>query len=440
VQGARRGLAWLIALALAGLLATITAAPSSAQPDGVPESAAGSSAVEETVDGFEVMAREIAPHIGVSEADVVEALKLQEASTPIVEYYEAQAGASFAGSWIEHFPDFELTIFTTDETLRQTIEPAVPTRFVRVDHSLDELETQLESVLAWSSNRGVLIGGYVDVPTNSIVVTVTPDAASAVVIERSDADAVIRINDPETLEEATLPIDVSARREVQPRDSAAANIHGGHRTRKSSGGPSCTTGFTVKNSAGTRGVLTAGHCGNTSRAYFATQSGSVFSMSDALDETENANGRDWQWHTVPGHTPINQIYTGYNGFVTITATKSQSSMGGALICHMGIGSGYSCGYVASVSHAPGGDYATEVCSGTCNNECVRVRQLCFQGCAPLYSNGGDSGGPWHSGGTAYGILSGDNCDTFAPWSCTGNQGTFFQGIRKVTNKVTPLTS
>jgi hypothetical protein len=326
---------------MAGLLAASGASTSSAQPQITPESGSEGADAEVTVDGFEVMAKEIAPQIGVSEADVVEALRLQERSAAVVEYYEGLAGSSFAGSWIEHFPDFELIIFTT-ETVRETTEPAVPTRLVRVENSLSELEAQLESVLVWASGEGVEVGGYVDVRTNSIVVSVDPTMTGVVTIQDHGADTAIHIYGPDASELAEMSIRVPARLEISPDVRSEANVHGGHRIR-GGGEPPCTTGFAVQNSAGTKGLLTAGHCGNTSREYVATISGSVYALGNALNETRNANGRDWQWHTVPGHTPTNQIYTGYNGFVTITATTPQSSMTGAIVCRMGIGSGYSCG-------------------------------------------------------------------------------------------------
>ncbi|MDQ3525911.1 MAG: S1 family peptidase, partial [Chloroflexota bacterium] len=65
-------------------------------------------------------------------------------------------------------------------------------------------------------------------------------------------------------------------------------------------------------------------------------------------------------------------------------------------CHRGATTGTSCGTIESITHDPG-----SLCGPNRNGECastwVRVTG------PNLACSGGDSGGPWFNGGTAYGI-------------------------------------
>ena len=139
----------------------------------------------------------------------------------------------------------------------------------------------------------------------------------------------------------------------------------------------CTTGFTVRNSAGARGVSTAGHCGNSQSlsGYALTFRGEAYSGS-----------YDVQWHNASGHTYPNTIKVS-TSTRSITATRSRGSQTvGSQVCKQGKTTGYTCGTISTTSYCA---------SGACT--WVRVA-----GNGTNLSEGGDSGGPWFSGNTAYG--------------------------------------
>lgn len=147
----------------------------------------------------------------------------------------------------------------------------------------------------------------------------------------------------------------------------------------------CTSGFSVINSVGVRGVVTAAHC-----QYPATIQGVYFSTY---------SGRNWggnydqQWFTKSGHTYTNKIYTGDTSTSTINIYGASDAPLGWPVCKFGVTTGQTCGEVKSTT------------SSVNNNGAVgtfyRVQNygsgyMCLEG---------DSGGPvWSSEGGAFGIV------------------------------------
>lgn len=68
---------------------------------------------------------------------------------------------------------------------------------------------------------------------------------------------------------------------------------------------------------------------------------------------------------------------------------------GASVCHYGISTGYTCGFIISKKYAP--SYVNNP-----NPTFIRVHNYDNVD----LSQGGDSGGPWYSGQAAWGIHSG----------------------------------
>ena len=155
---------------------------------------------------------------------------------------------------------------------------------------------------------------------------------------------------------------------------------------------SCTTGFAVRNSSGTRGLLTAGHCSNT-------QSYSIFGFPGNYamtfrNELRSASA-DLQWHTISGTVYARYYGPSTSSTVTVNSSTTQSQQGGDYVCSRGKTTGYRCGTVTSISFAPTWSGA---CPGTtCSASFVRVN---------ANQDDGDSGGPWAAGGSAYGIHKG----------------------------------
>lgn len=169
--------------------------------------------------------------------------------------------------------------------------------------------------------------------------------------------------------------------EVDQFSSLEADIDGGLPL------STCTTGFTVQNAAGTKGVLTAAHCGNTQRF-----DGTVLPF---VSERRSGSA-DIQWHTIGSLTPRNRVRTctlfGFScGSREITGTVTRTSQTvGTYVCKYGKTTGKTCGYITTNSYR-------SAAVPSANATFVRVSKA-----GTDLSSGGDSGGPWYSGNNAYG--------------------------------------
>ncbi len=177
----------------------------------------------------------------------------------------------------------------------------------------------------------------------------------------------------------------------------------------------CTTGFTVRNSANVRGYATAGHCPNP-QSYALTPTGAATNSATFWNSYHNIYA-DLEWSRANGSTPAAQFY-GSSSTTRTTQTGTGSAWSGAFLCHRGLTTGYSCGIVGSTSYTP--SYAGACPGGTCAATFVYVSGPNLN-VAP-----GDSGGPWFSGGTAYGIHKGGPA---TGWSGYG----FFSKISYLSN-------
>jgi hypothetical protein len=283
-------------------------------------------------------------------------LQLQEAIDALNARLAEEQAATFAGLSIEHTPEFHVVARFTrkgEETIRPYLSPALAA-VVRVEparFTLYQLERRLEASYHRVRGAGIPSAGGVDVRANRAEVHVLRGNSAS-------ARAVLGAGDAAVVEVDQLP-----REEI--------NMYGGLPI------STCTTGFTVRNSAGTRGVSTAGHCGNsqTLSGYALTFRGEAYSGS-----------YDVQWHNASGHTYPNTIKVG-SGTRSITGTRSRTSQTvGSQVCKQGKTTGYTCGTISTISYCA---------SGACT--WVRVA-----GNGTNLSEGGDSGGPWFSGNTAYG--------------------------------------
>jgi hypothetical protein len=137
----------------------------------------------------------------------------------------------------------------------------------------------------------------------------------------------------------------------------------------------CTAGFTVVGAI-TRGISTAGHCGNT-------QSYEGRSLR-FINEHIGSSG-DLQWHTRDGESHVNQFYyqPGLRRFVYATGAAVE----GQGLCRYGKTTGYRCDFVYQLNH--------------CNGSACGLVAMQNDQASP-----GDSGGPWFYDTTAYGIHQG----------------------------------
>lgn len=150
----------------------------------------------------------------------------------------------------------------------------------------------------------------------------------------------------------------------------------------------CTGGFSVRTMSGSTGVATAAHCseGNLSLTYENYNGASELSTS--VVKRHRGTYGDLEWRTVSG-TESDDFY--YNFNATRDTTGFANPQHGQTLCRFGHSTGAQCNKVAD----------TYLCvSYDGYNHCNLVRMDSDK------ANGGDSGGPWYYGGTAYGIHAG----------------------------------
>lgn len=153
----------------------------------------------------------------------------------------------------------------------------------------------------------------------------------------------------------------------------------------------CTSGFGTRASSstsGTRGIATAGHCGNSQ-----SDDGSALTYQGGHVGTHG----DFQWHTGP-RTESDDFYAG-TASTTETTLRDVSAVGsptvGQTLCKNGATNHASCQQVRALNH----------CNGSACNLVMMGARL---------AAGGDSGGPIYWGNTAYGLHQGWKYDPAWP--------------------------
>ena len=155
----------------------------------------------------------------------------------------------------------------------------------------------------------------------------------------------------------------------------------------------CTAGFVLENSNGERNISTAGHCPNN----LSLRNGNIRITLTFEDEHEGRWG-DLQRHSVPsGHTLTNSIRYNSSGRRSRPILSTGVPVEGQVLLHYGKSTGYKSDWVyRGVVNAGIAEHLVAMFSHT--------------------TQGGDSGGPWFQGNTAYGIHFGSNIDIGRPAS------------------------
>lgn len=278
---------------------------------------------------------------------------------------------SFAGLWIDHAPTFQIVVLMTQpEQARSTMDrmlangplsDRVVTRQAR--HSLKELQDHKTLARDAVIGFGELADFDIDVRTNQVVL-----------YTRSQS----QFNRSLSKSRQALPETVRVE-EVEELAKPAADIYGGL-----SGG-ACTLGFSVVDSNGTRGISSAAHCPNNlyyTKSFLPFQGECYYGSHDV------------QWHTDGFHTaqPRVKVGSGTRDIYWVTGRNSQAI--GAYVCKQGITTGYNCGSIISKNINP-----SYIPSGN-------ATFILVDGGSTSLVLPGDSGGPWFSGNSAFGITSG----------------------------------
>jgi streptogrisin C len=329
--------------------------------------------------------------LGLTSAQLSQYLRIERLAAVQEKQLARAQGRQFAGSWIERRPDgsFQLVVGTT--SIRPQKGPAgVQVRNMR--HSLADLnasKAQLDVLLAHGAKvpKGVY-GWYVDLPSNSVVVTVGKGGQRAGINFVAASGADVQTVRFETADE-------------QP--SLRSDLKGGLGYLRDPGDGylyACSIGFTVTQGS-TPGYVSAGHCGDAGEPVYlegASGTGPQWSLGPRFGSFAASSfpqpgqtGNDWSWIRVDaGNNLLPTVYGWGKGDVTVRGSTEAAV--GAAICRSGRTSGWRCGTIEAKNQTVSYSSGETILNLTRTTAC---------------SEGGDSGGSFITGpGQAQGVLSG----------------------------------
>jgi streptogrisin C len=325
--------------------------------------------------------------LGLTSAQLSQYLKVERLAAQQEKQLAKAQGRNFAGSWIERQADgsFQLVVATT--AIRPPkVAAGIGIRSAR--HSLAELDAskaQLDAMLARGGKapNGVY-GWYVDLPSNSVVVTVGRGAEQAGIdfLAASGIDA----------QNVRLVTE-----EEQP--SLRSDLKGGLGYLRNPGDGylyACSIGFTVTQGS-TPGFVSAGHCGTANEPVYLelspqwTLGPRIGTFAASKFPQPGQTGNDYSWVRVDaGNNLLPTVYGWGKGDVTVTGGTEAAV--GAAICRSGRTSGWRCGTIEAKNQTVSYSSGETILNLTRTTAC---------------SEGGDSGGSFITGpGQAQGVLSG----------------------------------
>lgn len=315
-------------------------------------------------------AAEYAEAMGVSLEEAIERINLQAEIGKLNADLSIMESDTFAGLYVLHNPDFKIIVRFTegkeDAVQSYITEPSL-VQLIEVqgaEFTLQELESVQDEAMRKFSELEFPIESGISLPENRVEVYVTEQSADSIVLQELVSQL------PKNI--AMIP--------VEELSSPAADIYAGLALSQ------CTSGFSVISSSGTKGISTAGHCSDT----LSYNNQSLPFRAGAYSGTTDA-----QWHEAPGFTVRNLTYDGtYNRYIYGTKLRSNQYVG-EWVCKYGKTTKYGCGEIIDKNYAP--SYVPNAA-----HTFIRVRRWFVD-----LSDPGDSGGPWFSGNTAYGIMSGE---------------------------------
>lgn len=262
--------------------------------------------------------------------------------------------------------------------------------------SIRELDERMIAVHRAISARSELVTSVsttYDHETGSIATEVAP-VNLAVARESAATDLLIKellSTVPEDVRSSVA--DVAVRNDL--KNTPEAVVGGGRIEWAGSGQLECSGGFTIKHSSQVTGIVTAGHCRNTSLTYENFDGAS----EDAMNHGGGSAGGEWgdfQWHRVDD-TENDDFYANDNVLRDVTGVAHPVM--NQTLCRYGQSFQADCADVQDLSACASGsaEGGYEVCRLVRTDNDI--------------SDGGDSGGPWYYGNTAYGVHWG----TFGTW-------------------------
>ena len=328
--------------------------------------------------------------LGLTSAQLSQYLKVERQAALQEKQLAKAQGARFAGSWIERNADgsFQLVVATTSPGAKNSV-PGVEFRSVRHSKAeLDAAKAQLDLVAERGAKvpKGVY-GWYVDLPSNTVVVTVGKGQQEAgirfVAATGANADAVRLVEEDE-----------------QP--TLRMSLKGGFGYLRNPGDGylyACSIGFNVTQN-GSPGYVSAGHCGTAGEPVYYepsqwTLGQKIGTFAASKFPSPGQTGNDYSWVRVDaGNSLLPTVYGWGSGDVTVHGSTEAAV--GAAICRSGRTSGWQCGAIEAKNQTVNYSTGETILNLTRTTAC---------------SEGGDSGGSFLTGaGQAQGVLSGGSGD------------------------------
>jgi hypothetical protein len=333
--------------------------------------------------------------LGMTSAQLSQYLKIERLATLQEKQLARAQGRAFAGSWIERRANgnYQLVVATT--SIRpQKASAGIEIRNARYSKAqLDASKTQLDAMLARGGKvPGGVYGWYVDLPSNSVVVSVGTKGQRAAInfVAASGAD----VQSVRFVTEAEQP-------------SLRTDLKGGFGYLRNPGDGylyACSIGFTVTQGS-TPGFVSAGHCGDAGEPVYYepsqwTLGPNIGTFAASKFPNPGQTGNDYSWVRVnAGNTLLATVYGWGKGDVTVRGSTEAAV--GAAICRSGRTSGWRCGTIEAKNQTVSYSSGETILNLTRTTAC---------------SEGGDSGGSFITGpGQAQGVLSGGS------GSCKGKQ-------------------
>ena len=337
-----------------------------------------------------------------------------------------------AGWGIDHTASFGGWVWLTGNAAPNAAATAVADAHADVrirtgaDHSLAELLTAQQGLFRTGAVGRVNDGGAsgvarmvtftgINMAANAVRIGIDPALAAVVPGGLTDTgpvtvtDEAFRAKAAEVTELLAGTISVNYVVEDGRGLSADATFIGGQRMSK------CTSGFTARHrGTGVHGIITAAHC-------YGSISLHGVSLTPVIDILgPDIDARFLRVPTGSSHRLLDEFVCGRTLPCDVTSDIARNRMMGNYVCHYGRNSGNSCGIIDDINFSPSD--SIRACVNGCDNTFVRVSGHSLSSC------GGDSGGPWYSGGLAYGIHTGSLGST----SCNSRiTYAFFSAIQRV---------
>ena len=322
----------------------------------------------------------IAIRNGISLADARARLGQEQAVAARGARVGSLLGERSGGTYLD--ADRRLVVTTLDARSDALVRRAGG-RAQRVDDSaarLDAIVKRLDRMAA-EGRAGAAQGWYVDVPTNTVVITITQGALDANTLALTKLAA--------TFGDSVRIEYHPAGQRPQPTEWMVSGYD-----YVTPGGGTCSVGFNALDAYNRNVVLTAGHCLRMS----GTASRNGYSIG--ATRTVNFPGDDFGtfWNSYPSYwQPSISVYL-WNGTYADIRGQWDNPPVGAAVCKSGRTTGFTCGTITAVNETVIWDDGTVLYGLVRHNACVEE---------------GDSGGANVSGGYyALGVTSGAKMNTY----------------------------